>query len=90
MDQLRRQGVPLRRGPRRDHLPVPGPGRNEVTILLGFTVAGYNLDRIRSYSAKQRAQQEAKPAQPKRRRGTWQDIIEPTGLTTRSDESPPT
>lgn len=35
------------------------------------TVAGYNLDRIRSYRAKKPAQEEAKPAQPKRRRGTW-------------------
>ncbi len=26
-----------------------------MTILLGFTVAGYNLDRIRSYRAKKRA-----------------------------------
>jgi hypothetical protein len=37
-------------------------GQTKMTVLLGFTVAGYNLDRIRSYRAKQRAQQEAKPA----------------------------
>jgi hypothetical protein len=36
-------------------------GQTKMTILLGFTVAGYNLDRIRSYRAKKRAQQEAKP-----------------------------
>ncbi len=66
-------------------------GQTKMTILLGFTVAGYNLDRIRSYRAKQRAQQEAKPAQPKRRRGTWQDIVEPTAAAaTGADESPPT
>ena len=62
-----------------------------MTILLGFTVAGYNLDRIRSYRAKKRAQQEAKPTQPKRRRGTWQEIVEPTAAAaTGADESPPT
>ena len=27
-------------------------GQTKMTILLGFTVAGYNLDRIRSYRAK--------------------------------------
>ena len=31
-------------------------GQTKMTILLGFTVAGYNLDRIRSYRAKQNAQ----------------------------------
>ena len=34
-------------------------GQTKMTILLGFTVAGYNLDRIRCYRAKQRAQLEA-------------------------------
>ena len=61
-----------------------------MTILLGFTVAGYNLDRIRSYRAKKRAQEEAKPAQPERRRGTWQEIVEPATTTTANDTSPPT
>ena len=66
-------------------------GQTKMTILLGFTIAGYNLDRIRSYRAKQRAQEEAKPAQPKRRRGTWQDIVEPTAApATGANESPPT
>lgn len=66
-------------------------GQTKMTILLGFTVAGYNLDRIRSYRAKKRAQQEAKPTQPKRRRGTWQEIVEPTAAAaTGADESPPT
>ena len=26
-------------------------GQTKMTILLGFTIAGYNLDRIRSYRA---------------------------------------
>ncbi len=65
-------------------------GQTKMTILLGFTVAGYNLDRIRSYRAKKRAQEEAKPAQPKRRRGTWQEIVEPATTTTTTDTGPPT
>ena len=55
-------------------------GQTKMTILLGFTVAGYNLDRIRSYRAKKRAQEEAKPAQPKRRRGTWRDVVDETAI----------
>ena len=51
-------------------------GQTKMTILLGFTVVGYNLNRIRIYRAKKRAQEETKPAQPKRRRGTWRDVVE--------------
>jgi hypothetical protein len=63
-------------------------GQTKMTLLLGFTVAGYNLDRIRSFRAKQRAQEEPKPA-AKRRRSTWNDVVEPTG-DTESTGSPPT
>jgi hypothetical protein len=65
-------------------------GQTKMTILLGFTVAGYNLDRIRSHRAKKRAQEEAKPQQPKRRRGTWQEVVEPATVTPATNESPPT
>jgi hypothetical protein len=65
-------------------------GQTKMSILLGFTVAGYNLDRIRSYRAKMRAQQDEKPKQPKRRRGTWTDVVDPAPNSTRADESPPT
>jgi hypothetical protein len=37
-------------------------GQSKVTLLLGFTIAGYDLDRIRSYRAEKRAGAEAKPA----------------------------
>jgi hypothetical protein len=30
-------------------------GQTKMTMLLGFTIVGNNLDRIRSYRAKQRA-----------------------------------
>lgn len=48
-------------------------GRTKISVLLGFTVAAYNLDRVRSFKAKQ-AEDEAKPRQrTKRRQGTWRD-----------------
>jgi len=50
-------------------------GQTKMSVLLGFTIAGYNLDRIRSFRAKQRALA-AKPAvRQKRRAGTWRDIV---------------
>ncbi|HEY5252277.1 MAG TPA: hypothetical protein VIJ09_11470 [Acidimicrobiales bacterium] len=46
-------------------------GRTKISVLLGFTVAAYNLDRIRSFRAKQ-AEDEAMPLRrAKRRKGTW-------------------
>src|ERR1019366_7451301 len=46
-------------------------GRTKISVLLGFTVAAYNLDRIRSFRAKQ-AEDEAVPVtRAKRRKGTW-------------------
>jgi hypothetical protein len=48
-------------------------GRTKISVLLGFTVAAYNLDRVRSFRAKE-AGDEAKPRQrAKRRQGTWKD-----------------
>ena len=63
-------------------------GQTKMTVLLGFTIAGYNLDRIRSFRAKQRALEADKPKQPKRRRGTWAEVIEPAS-TVDGTESPP-
>jgi hypothetical protein len=37
-------------------------GQTKMTVMLGFTIAGYNQDRIRSYRAKKRAEAEGKPA----------------------------
>jgi len=46
-------------------------GRTKISVLLGFTVAAYNLDRIRSFRAKQ-AEDEGQPLRrAKRRKGTW-------------------
>jgi len=46
-------------------------GRVKISVLLGFTVAAYNLDRIRSFRANQDALANAPKHKAKRRRGTW-------------------
>lgn len=57
-------------------------GLVKTTVLLGFTLAAYNLDRIRSYKAKHglddNGQVVAKPKQQRARRrtGTWTEVIE--------------
>lgn len=54
----------------------------KTTVLLRFTLAAYNLDRIRSYKAKHgvddNGQVIAKPTQQRARRrtGTWAEVIE--------------
>ena len=59
-------------------------GVTKMTVMLGFTLAAYNLDRIRSFRAKhaldETGQPTAKPKQTRARRrtGTWADVIEPT------------
>jgi hypothetical protein len=64
-------------------------GQTKMTILLGFTIAGYNLDRIRSHRAKMRAQKDAKPERTKPRRGTWRHIVDPATGEIIAGESPP-
>ncbi len=50
-------------------------GQTKISVLLGFTLAAYNLDRVRSFRAK-KAEEEAKPVRrAKRRLGTWNDCI---------------
>ena len=56
-----------------------------MSVLLGFTLAAYNLDRIRSFRAKHGLERtnrctesQRSPPRPKRRRGTWAELIEPT------------
>jgi hypothetical protein len=64
-------------------------GVTKMTVMLGFTLAAFNLDRVRSYRAKhqldENGQATGKPKQTRvrRRTGTWADVIEPT-------ETPPT
>jgi hypothetical protein len=64
-------------------------GVTKMTVMLGFTLAAYNLDRIRSFRAKHRLDEEARPTEKprqnraRRRTGTWADVIDPAA-------SPPT
>jgi hypothetical protein len=61
-------------------------GVTKMTVMLGFTLAAFNLDRIRSYRAKhhldEHGQPTGKPKQTRvrRRTGTWADVIEPTEI----------
>lgn len=57
-------------------------GLVKQTVLLGFTLAAYNLDRVRSFKAKHRLDDSghvvARPKQTRARRrtGTWSEVIE--------------
>lgn len=59
-------------------------GVTKMTVMLGFTLAAYNLDRIRSFRAKHHLDETGQPTdKPKktrahRRTGTWADVIEAT------------
>lgn len=64
-------------------------GRVKMTLLLGFTVAAYNLDRVRSSRAKQVADAEAPKPRSKRRRGTWTDVVDGGGEPTERSGAPP-
>lgn len=59
-------------------------GQVKMTVLLGFTVSAYNLDRIRSFRAKH-ALEDSGPSAParaeqksraKRRTGIWSQVVE--------------
>jgi len=57
-------------------------GVTKMTVMVGFTLAAYNLDRIRSFRAKHSLDDNGQPTEkPKqtrarRRTGTWADVIE--------------
>jgi hypothetical protein len=55
-------------------------GRVKMTVLLGFTVAAYNLDRIRSFRAKQEAEKALPRRRAKRRLGTYADLLRDTSV----------
>jgi len=60
-------------------------GQVKVTALLGFTVAGFNLDRIRGFGAKQSIDSSDSSTTPrrirrqraKRRIGVWAELVDP-------------
>ncbi len=58
-------------------------GRVKMTVLLGFTVAAYNIDRVRSFRSKHHLEVDGSVSHPhrsfrraKRRIGTWEQVIE--------------
>ena len=59
-------------------------GQVKMTVLLGFTVAAYNLDRVRAFRAKHDLEVDGSsavtPPQPLRRagrrNGTWAQLVE--------------
>jgi hypothetical protein len=65
-------------------------GKVKMTLLLGFTLAAYNLDRVRSFRAKQAQLQDGPKPRTPRRKGTWTDVIEPTqpAVTARGADPP--
>jgi hypothetical protein len=50
-------------------------GQSKISVLLGFTIAAYNLDRVRSFKAKQAEDETTPVLRDKRRQGTWSDSI---------------
>jgi hypothetical protein len=57
-------------------------GVTKMTVMLGFTLASFNLDRVRSFRAKHRLDENGevterpRQARAKRRTGTWADVVE--------------
>jgi hypothetical protein len=50
-------------------------GRAKMMLLLAFTIAGYNRDRIRSFVAQEAHESAAPKRRAKRRKSTWKDIL---------------
>ena len=59
---------------------LPRLRARKMTLLLAFTLAGYNLEAIRSFTAKKEAERVTAPpkrTRKRRRKGTWADVIGP-------------
>jgi hypothetical protein len=50
-------------------------GRTKMSVLLGFTLAAFNLDRVRSFRAKQAESADRPRRRAKRRQGTWTELV---------------
>jgi hypothetical protein len=50
-------------------------GKVKVLVLLSFTMAAYNLDRVRSFKAKQAELAGAPKRRAKRRLGVWRHVV---------------
>lgn len=63
-------------------------GLAKITVLLAFTIAAVNLDRIRSHEAKQEAEERQQTRRP-RRAGTWGHLLAAINQPEPQDNSPP-
>ena len=65
-------------------------GQVKMSVLLGFTLAAYNIDRVRSFRAKQAKLAEQPRPRAKRRQGTWADLgIAPVDSDSARSGDPP-
>jgi hypothetical protein len=55
-------------------------GRVKIAVLLGFSIAAYNVDRIRSFRAKQTELDRAPRTRAKRRQGIWDCVAALDGV----------
>ena len=51
-------------------------GQTKMSILLGFTIAAYNLDRIRGFRAKREAEKAATHCRARHRQGTLGSLLD--------------
>jgi hypothetical protein len=67
-------------------------GLTKLTLLLAFTIAGYNVECIRSFNARKAAEVESAEARKKhrrgRRKGTWTQVLDGTPPETGPDPPP--
>lgn len=63
-------------------------GLTKMTVMLAFTVVGYNVDRIRAFLARTRHAITAAKTRAKRRQGTWKEVFGATPPTTGPDPPP--
>ncbi len=64
-------------------------GRVKISVLLGFTIAAYNLDRVRSFRARQVEGEHRPKYRAKRRLGIWRDLIDSTAEADPEDDRAP-
>src|SRR5579872_3827585 len=64
-------------------------GRVKISVLLGFTIAAYNLDRVRSFRARQPEGEHRPKYRAKRRLGIWRDLIDSTADADPEDDRAP-
>ena len=64
----------------------------KLTFLLAFTIAGYNVECIRSFNARKIVEAEAaetkRQRRKKRRQGTWSHLLDGAGTDAGPDPPP--